>query len=101
MDDWRARLRMAVDRADVKHAAIAWRAGIAPASLSRILTGAHQQPRFDTIVRIAHACGTTVGWLLNERGFSLSDEQRRTLLAAANLIVDACTVAVTDPPRER
>jgi transcriptional regulator with XRE-family HTH domain len=77
MSDWRDRLRLAVQRDGRKQAAIAWQAGVAPETLSRILNGAH--PHLETAARIAHACGVTVGWLLNERGYALTDAQRRML----------------------
>ena len=48
-------------------------------TLSRILSSAHQGPSFDTIVRIAHAVNENVGWLLDERGFSLSTDEQKQL----------------------
>jgi transcriptional regulator with XRE-family HTH domain len=78
---------LAVERDGRKQAAIAWQAGIAPETLSRVLNGA--RPHLDTIARIAGACGVTVGWLLNEHGYALTDAQRRTLRAAAVVIIDA------------
>jgi transcriptional regulator with XRE-family HTH domain len=83
MDGWRERLRIAVESDGRKQAAIAWDAGIAPETLNRILNGAH--PHLETVARIAQACGTTVGWLLDERA-SLSVAERRTLRAAAAII---------------
>ena len=77
MGDWRGRLRLAIEQDGRKQATIAWDAGIAPETLSRILNGAH--PHLETAARIAHACGVTVGWLLEERGYALTDAQRRTL----------------------
>jgi hypothetical protein len=52
----------------------------------RILTGRHARPQLETIARIAHACNETVGWLLDERGYSLSDDERETLRMAAIII---------------
>lgn len=58
MQDWRERLRLAVEQDGRKQAAIAWEAGIAPETLSRILSGS--QPHLETVARVAHACGTTL-----------------------------------------
>lgn len=87
MAQWRERLRLAVKQDGRKQAAIAWQAGIAPETLNRILNGAH--PHLETAARVAHACGVTVGWLLNERGHSLSPDQRRQLREAAAVIIKA------------
>lgn len=89
MQDWRDRLRLVIEQDGRKQAAIAWHAGVAPETLSRILNGAH--PRLETVARVAHACGTTVGWLLREHGYSLSAQQRRQLRDAAAVIVEATT----------
>jgi SOS-response transcriptional repressor LexA len=68
---WRERLREAVEATGLSHSEIARRAGIADGTLSRILT-AKMKPRFDTVARIAYACGETVGWVMEEPGFALS-----------------------------
>lgn len=91
MADWRERLRLAVERDGRKHSVIAREAGLTPETLSRVLTGAHNRPQFETVVRITHACGTTVGWLLSEHGYSLSTQQRRQLRDAAAVIIEATT----------
>ncbi len=61
MTDWRERLRRAAQqhsaRAHRKQAAIAQDAGIAPATLSRILNGQHAHPLFETVVRIGYLVG--------------------------------------------
>jgi transcriptional regulator with XRE-family HTH domain len=86
--DWRARLREAIDRSSQKHYLIAEDAGVTRATLSRILTGVHAQPRFETILRIAHAVGENVGYLAGEQGFSLSSEQRAKVETAAVILID-------------
>ncbi|HEV7573452.1 MAG TPA: helix-turn-helix transcriptional regulator [Thermoanaerobaculia bacterium] len=86
--DWRERLREAIQRSGKKHYLIAEDAGVTRATLSRILTGAHSQPKFETILRIAHAAGENVGYLAGERGFSLSSEQRVRVQAAAVILID-------------
>jgi phage repressor protein C with HTH and peptisase S24 domain len=73
---WRERLRAAVDASGRKQSAIAEQAGVAPETLSRVLSGVHAQPSFDTIVRIAHSVGENVGTLIGEPAFLLDAEQR-------------------------
>lgn len=85
---WRARLRAAVDRSGRKHAAIAWDAGIDPTTLSRILNG-HMQPSFDVVVRIVHATGETLGWLMQERGYDFTEQERAALRTAGVILFDA------------
>jgi transcriptional regulator with XRE-family HTH domain len=58
-EGWRARLRAAVDRSGKKHGLIAEDAGIAPATLSRVINGKHAHPRLEIVASIAHACGET------------------------------------------
>src|ERR1044071_7511678 len=74
--DWRDRLRAAIVRTGLKQSAIAEAAGVAPGTLSRILTGRLGNPSFETVVRIAHVCNESVGWIFGERGFMLSSQQR-------------------------
>lgn len=85
-DEWRARLREAIRRTGLKQSAIAQTAGIAPATLSRILTGAMYRPSLDTVVRIAHATGESVGWILGEQAYALLYEQRELLRRASATI---------------
>jgi len=80
--EWSVRLGEAVDRTGKKRSYIAEQAGIRPETLSRILRG-RQRPFFDTIVRIARAAGETVAWILGEKGYGLSVEERALLLRAA------------------
>lgn len=86
--DWRDRLRDAINRSGKKHSVIAWEAGVTRATLSRILTGVHGNPRVDTIVRIAHAVGENVGWIFGEPGFVLSGEQRAKVRTVAGILMD-------------
>jgi transcriptional regulator with XRE-family HTH domain len=88
MVDWRARLREAINRSGKKYYLIAEDAGITATTLSRILTGAHSQPRFETILRIAHAIDENVGYVAGEQGFSLSREQRAKVQTAAVILID-------------
>lgn len=86
---WRERLREAIKRNGLKHSIVAMDAGITPESLSRILNAEHAHPRFDTVVRIVHATGETVGWLLEERGYTFSSHERAELREAAVIIRNA------------
>jgi transcriptional regulator with XRE-family HTH domain len=89
-DAWRARLREAIDRTNKKHSYIAECAGIAPVTLSRILTGVCAEPRFAAVVRLAHEAGVTVGWLLNEDaegGIYIRELDRAELRNAAHFIL--------------
>ncbi len=86
--DWRARLRAAIDQTGKKHSFIASQAGIAPATLSRLLNG-RSRADFEHVAGIALAAGVTVSWVLDEphRGFELSMEERETVLAASVILL--------------
>jgi len=86
--EWRARLREAIERSGRKHEVIAWDAGTRPETLSRILHAHHVRPYFETIVRIIHAAGESVGWLLYERGYRISMKQRHQLRTAAAIVLN-------------
>jgi SOS-response transcriptional repressor LexA len=98
--DWRERLRTAVERSGKKQSAIAREAGVAPETLSRILTATHHKPTFDSIVRIAQAVNENVGWLLNERGFALSADEQKQLRKIVRFLDDMLTGTATQR-RER
>jgi SOS-response transcriptional repressor LexA len=87
--DWRDRLRFAIEKSGKKYSVIAHEAGIDPSTISRILTRRRELPAFDTVVRIARAINENVGWLLDERGFSLSSHEQRQLRDAARVIETA------------
>jgi SOS-response transcriptional repressor LexA len=89
--NWRERLRDAIDRSGKKHSVIAREAGLAPATLSRILTAAHMHPTFDAVVRLAHAVNENVGWLLDERGFALSADEQKQLRKVVRFLDDTLT----------
>ena len=88
MMGWRERLGDAVQRSGKKHSTVAWDAGITPATLSRVLTGAHRHPRFETVLRIAQASGETVGWVCGEQGFYLDGRQRAKVRTVAGILID-------------
>jgi transcriptional regulator with XRE-family HTH domain len=87
-DAWRLRLREAIKRSGRKHSDVAWGAGVTQETLSRILNRRHQTPHLQTVARIAHQVGVTVGWLLEEREFRIGTEEREQLRRAANVILD-------------
>ena len=97
--NWRARLRSAIEKSGKKHTAIAADAGIDPTTLSRILN-ARMQPTFETVIRLARAINESVGWLLDERPFSLSVDEQKQLRKAAHTIEEALA-AMAVPRRER
>jgi len=70
--DWRERLRGAIRRTGRRQNSIAEQAGVSPDTLSRILSGGHANPRFETVAAIVHAAGESVGWLLREPQAPLS-----------------------------
>jgi transcriptional regulator with XRE-family HTH domain len=78
MNNWRRRLRQAVDRTRRTQNSIAEQAGVSPETLCRVLSGRHTRPQFETVVRIIHATGETVGWLLREpQTFLSADDSAR------------------------
>ena len=91
--DWRERLRAAVKRSGKRHSVVAREAGIAPETLSRILSASHAQPAFDTVVRIARAVNENVGWILDERGFPLSTEEQAQLHKVVRFLDDTLSAA--------
>jgi len=97
--DWRERLRTAIARSGKKQSWIAQEAGIAPETLSRVLTSTLTRPSFDVIIRIAHALNESVGWLLDERGFSLSAEEQKQLREVVRFLDDM--LLGVSPQRER
>jgi transcriptional regulator with XRE-family HTH domain len=72
MTNWRGRLREAIDLTRRMHCSIADEAGVTAETLSRVLSGVHAQPKFETVVRITHAVGETVGSILREPQSPLS-----------------------------
>lgn len=66
-DQWREQLRVAIDRTNKKHSWIAEQAGIAPGTLSRILTGKHCDPSFEVVMRIAMRARRRLGGLPESR----------------------------------
>lgn len=86
---WQERLREAVRSSGLKHSIVALDAGIAPETLSRVLNATHASPSFRTVVRIVHATGHTVGWLLEEPGYSFAPHEVKQLRNVAAILHDA------------
>ena len=97
--DWRKRLRDAIARSGRKHSWIASEAGIAPATLSRVLTSRVAHPSFDVVIRVARVLNESVGWLLDERGFTLSSDEQKRLRDVVRFLDDMLLGA--SPHRER
>ena len=75
IDDFRSRLREAVERAPSrKH--IYGRGAVSEGGLTKILNADVKNPRLFTIKKIADKLGTTVGALLGESGAVITDADR-------------------------
>jgi hypothetical protein len=48
----------------------------------------HISPSFERVAKIAHVAGVSVGWVLEESGFSLTDEQRAKVRTAGVLLLN-------------
>jgi transcriptional regulator with XRE-family HTH domain len=92
---WRERLRDAVRESGRKQSIIALDAGIAPESLSRILSGRTSVPGFETIARIAYAAGVPLGWIPEEDGFELSPLQIGEMLEVIAILQNAIDTSET------
>jgi SOS-response transcriptional repressor LexA len=90
---WRERLRIAIDASGRTQNAIAASAGVTPETLSRVLNGFHARPAFETVVRITHAVGESVGSLLDEPAFSLDGEQRAELRRVIGYLQTAVAIS--------
>ncbi|MGH9423930.1 MAG: helix-turn-helix domain-containing protein, partial [Thermoanaerobaculia bacterium] len=87
MNDWRDRLRKAVKRTGKKQCAIAEAAGVSQETLSRVLSGVHCEPKFETVARIVRATRESVAWLLDEPIAPLSADDLETVREAAELLL--------------
>jgi SOS-response transcriptional repressor LexA len=99
-DTWRDRLRLAIRRSGKKQSAVASDAGVSAESLSRILN-ARVRPTFDTVVSIARALNESVGWLLDERGFSLSADEQKQLRKVVRFLDDTLLPSSTSRGERR
>ncbi|MCU1350746.1 MAG: hypothetical protein JWO56_3776 [Acidobacteria bacterium] len=74
--DLAERLKAAIAARAVKQSALAAEAGIPPETLSRILTRTTENPGIHTVSKIARVLGESVGSLLGERGYEITDADR-------------------------
>jgi len=74
--DLAERLKAAIAARGVKQSALAAEAGIPPETLSRILTRTTENPGIHTVSKIARVLGESVGSLLGERGYEITDADR-------------------------
>ncbi|HEX2123166.1 MAG TPA: S24 family peptidase [Thermoanaerobaculia bacterium] len=92
----RERIQAAMDAKGWNQARLAAESGVAEETLSKIMTGATEDPQMSTLTRLAYALDETVGALLGEKGFDLTaaDQQRvRDFIAWAARKLEA-----TPPP---
>ena len=77
-ENWRSRLREAIDPTRRTQASIALQAGVSPETLCRVLSGRHGRPSFETVVSVIYAAGENVAWILREpETFLSSDDSKR------------------------
>jgi transcriptional regulator with XRE-family HTH domain len=101
--DIATRLRDLLDQRRLTQSRVAELADIPTETMSRIVKGTTTNPRVKTLGKIADALGVTVGWLLGEKGFEFSPEDRaelRRLLVWGEGILHATLPENTDlqPP---
>ncbi|HEX7150205.1 MAG TPA: LexA family transcriptional regulator [Thermoanaerobaculia bacterium] len=77
--DIASRLRELLDQRRLTQARVAELAGLPNETVNRIVKGTTTNPGVDTLGKIADALGVTVGWLLGEKGFEFSSEDRAEL----------------------
>jgi transcriptional regulator with XRE-family HTH domain len=70
------RLKAAIAARGLKQSTLAAEAGIPPETLSRILTRTTENPGIHTVSKIAKVLGESVGSLLGERGYEITDADR-------------------------
>jgi SOS-response transcriptional repressor LexA len=74
-----ARLQQRLEERGLTQTRVAELAGVPDETVSRIVSGKTKNPRVFTLSKIARVLGVTVGWILGERGFEFSPEQRAEL----------------------
>lgn len=74
--DFADRLKAAIASRGIKQSWLAAEAGIPPETLSRILTKTTENPGIHTVSKIAHVLGESVGSLLGERGYDITEADR-------------------------
>ncbi len=59
-----------------------------PESVCSILSAQQVRPSFESIAKIARAAGASLGWIMEEPGFTLTDEQRAKVRTAGVLLLN-------------
>lgn len=77
--DFAARLRDVAAKRGYRQNQLSAISGIAEKTVSRILTGETTNPQIETLRALAGALDVTVGWLLEEKGYELSPDDRGEL----------------------
>ncbi len=77
--DIASRLRDLLDQRRMTQSRVAELAGLPNETVNRIVKGTTTNPGVDTLGKIADALGVTVGWLLGEKGFEFSPDDRAEL----------------------
>src|ERR1051325_1883100 len=94
-----AAIRARLDALGWNQAKLAEVSGVSEVAISKIITGVTADPQLETIVRLAHALGETVGALLGEKGFDLDasgQQSLRDLIQWANAKLSAVTQPLVD-----
>lgn len=73
------RLGEVIRKRGLVQARVADMAGVPKETLNRIVKGATKDPRVMTLTKIAMALDLTVGWLLGEKGYELTGDERHEL----------------------
>jgi transcriptional regulator with XRE-family HTH domain len=74
-----SRLRDLMDQRRLTYGQVAELSGVVDETVGRIVRGTTANPSVDTLARIANGLGVTVGWILGEKGFEFSENDRLQL----------------------
>lgn len=77
--DIASRLKELLEQRGLKQSHVAERSGLPNETVSRIMTGRTRYPGVDTLSKIADALDVTVGWILSEKGYEFSTDDRAEL----------------------
>lgn len=71
-----SRLRDLLDERRLTYSQVAELTGVTEETVGRIMRGTTKSPGADTLAKIADGLGVTVGWILGEKGFEFSTNDR-------------------------
>src|SRR5688572_4654376 len=74
--DIASRLQVLLDERRLTQSRVAELAGLPNETVSRIVNGTTRNPGVGTLAKMANALGVTVGWILGEKGFEFSADDR-------------------------